>query len=224
MRMARVSYRNIKQLNLPTCSYPSSSTILSAISTATMGSQGQPGASLDVSIIGGGIAGVTLALGLLARGIVPTVYERSESFREVGAGIGFTPNSERAMKVLDPRIHAAFKRVTVQNGTDWFMWMDGFTRKDGHVQSDEDKLIHKMYLGERGFEGCHRADFLEELIKTMPKDTIRFRKSLDAYDDLEDNGRVRLSFTDGSTVDTDVGTARCRNNSEKNLTNEPVFE
>ncbi|KAL8957152.1 MAG: hypothetical protein Q9183_006134 [Haloplaca sp. 2 TL-2023] len=61
-----------------------------------------------------------------------------------------------------------------------------------------------MYLGERGFEGCHRADFLEELIKMMPKDTIRFRKSLDSYDDPGDDGRVRLRFTDGSTVDTDV--------------------
>ncbi|KAL8960314.1 MAG: hypothetical protein Q9183_005484 [Haloplaca sp. 2 TL-2023] len=188
-----------------------------------MGSQGQPGAGLDVSIIGGGIAGVTLALGLLARGIIPIVYERAESFREVGAGIGFTPNSERAMKVLDPRIHAAFKRVTVQNGTDWFMWMDGFSRKDDEMQSDEDNLIHKMYLGERGFEGCHRADFLEELIKMMPKDTIRFRKSLDSYNDPGDDGRVRLRFTDGSTVDTDVGMARCRNDPEKNLTNKPVY-
>ncbi|KAL8737332.1 MAG: hypothetical protein Q9181_001788 [Wetmoreana brouardii] len=169
-----------------------------------MGSMSEPRNEIDVSIIGGGIAGVTLALGLLARGVPATVYERSESFREIGAGIGFTPNSERAMKVLDPRIHAAFKRVTVQNGTDWFMWMDGFTQGDYDAQSNGDKMIHKMYLGERGFEGCHRADFLDELIKMMPKDTIRFCKSLDTIDDLGDNGRVKLKFADGSSADTDV--------------------
>lgn len=175
-----------------------------------MGSLGEPKEGIQVSIIGGGIAGVTLALGLLARGVTPTVYERSKSFREIGAGIGFTPNAERAMKVLDPNIHAAFKRVTVQNGTDWFMWMDGFTQAGSDGESDGDKLIHKMYLGERGFEGCHRADFLDELIKMMPKDTIQFCKSLDTIDDLGGNRRVRLRFTDGSSADTDVGTAHSR--------------
>lgn len=112
------------------------------------------------------------------------------------------------MKVLDPRIHAAFKRVTVQNGTDWFTWMDDFTQGSCVAQSDGEKLIHKMYLGERGFEGCHRADFLDELIKMMLKDTIQFCKSLDAIDDLRRTERVRLRFTDGSSTNTDVGTAR----------------
>ncbi|KAL8759694.1 MAG: hypothetical protein Q9199_000566 [Rusavskia elegans] len=101
-----------------------------------------------------------------------------------------TPHSERAMKVLDPRIHAAFKRVTVQNGTDWFTWMDDFTQGSCVAQSDGEKLIHKMYLGERGFEGCHRADFLDELIKMMLKDTIQFCKSLDAIDDLRRTERM----------------------------------
>jgi salicylate hydroxylase len=76
---------------------------------------------LSVAIVGGGIAGLTLAKGLLKSKLHPKIFERDVSLREIGAGIGFTPNAERAMKVLDPRIHEAFKRVTVQNGTDWFM-------------------------------------------------------------------------------------------------------
>ncbi|KAL4913245.1 hypothetical protein BDW62DRAFT_168763 [Aspergillus aurantiobrunneus] len=43
----------------------------------------------------------------------------------IGAGIGLTPNAEWAMKVLNPEIHVVSKQVTVQNGTDWFIWMDG---------------------------------------------------------------------------------------------------
>ncbi|KAL8989475.1 MAG: hypothetical protein Q9169_008354 [Polycauliona sp. 2 TL-2023] len=174
-----------------------------------------PGNRLDVSIIGGGIAGVTLALGLLARGVRTTVYERSASFREIGAGIGFTANAERAMKVLEPRMHEAFKRVTVRNGTDWFMWMDGFEggeeeRRSGvegeKEDDDDDALIHSMYLGERGFEGCHRADFLDELLKLLPPDTIQFCKGLDAIEDFgAETGKVRLRFTDGSSVETDTG-------------------
>lgn len=156
------------------------------------------GGGLEVAIIGGGIAGVTLALGLLARGIAPTVYERSGSFREIGAGIGFTPNSERAMLILDPRIHAAFRQVTVRNGTDWFMWMDG-------CREGENELIHKMYLGERGFEGCARADFLDELVKLMPRETVHFGRNLDVIVEREDGEGVELRFTDGSAASADIG-------------------
>ncbi|GAQ45880.1 unnamed protein product [Aspergillus niger] len=52
----------------------------------------------EVAIIGAGITGITLALGLLSRGIPVRVYERARDFHEIGAGIGFTPNAEWAMK------------------------------------------------------------------------------------------------------------------------------
>ncbi|KAK5656799.1 hypothetical protein OQA88_4347 [Cercophora sp. LCS_1] len=154
--------------------------------------------ALDVAIIGGGIAGVTLALGLQRRGIQTTIFERGRSFGEIGAGIGFTPNAEWAMKVLDPRIHAAFKRVTVQNGTDWFIWMDGSSSES------DGALIHKMYLGERGFEGCSRADFLDELVKSMPKETVQFSKNLAEIVDRDGSAKVELKFTDGTSADADV--------------------
>ena len=154
--------------------------------------------ALDVAIVGGGIAGVTLALGLLSRGIKTTIYERGRSFREIGAGIGFTPNAEWAMKVLDPRIHAAFKQVTVQNGTDWFVWMDGGSEHEGEV-------IHKMYLGERGFEGCQRADFLDELVKGLPDGTVRFSKNLAQIMDEDAEDKIKLVFADGTSADADVG-------------------
>ncbi|GLA89626.1 hypothetical protein AtubIFM56815_004113 [Aspergillus tubingensis] len=80
----------------------------------------------EVAIIGAGITGITLALGLLSRGIPVRVYERARDFHEIGAGIGFTPNAEWAMKVVDPRIHAAFKRVATPNASDWFQWVDAF--------------------------------------------------------------------------------------------------
>ena len=155
--------------------------------------------ALHVAIIGAGIAGVTLALGLLSRNISVAVYERGSSLREIGAGIGFTANAERAMKLLDPEIHAAFKRVTVRNGTDYFNWMDGVREGGGS------KLIHQMYLGERGFEGCHRADFLDELIKRVPEGVVSFGRNLDAIEDFAEGGRVKLVFADGSVGYADVG-------------------
>jgi salicylate hydroxylase len=160
---------------------------------------GDAPAPIHVAIVGAGIAGITLALGLLARNISVTVYERGSSFNEIGAGIGFTANAERAMKVLDPEIHAAFKRVTVQNGTDWFMWMDGMT------EGEEVGLIHKMYLGERGFEGCHRAQFLDELVKRIPEGVVKFKKNLESLEERSEHGDVVLKFADGSVERADAG-------------------
>lgn len=156
---------------------------------------------LDVAIVGGGIVGAALAIGLLARDINVTIYERSNAFSEVGAGIGFTPNAESAMKVLDPAIHAAFKKVAVQNTTDWFTWSNSGNREEG----DLDEPIYKMYVGERGFEGCHRAEFLNEMLNLIPENRVKFRKSLVAVEDRGDDKKLLMRFQDGTTAQADLG-------------------
>jgi salicylate hydroxylase len=85
----------------------------------------------------------------------------------------------------------------VQNGTDWFIWMDG--------SQEDEALVHKMYLGERGFEGCARADFLDELVKSLPPDTVKFSKNLVEISDADGLDEVELKFSDGSTTSTNVG-------------------
>jgi salicylate hydroxylase len=161
--------------------------------------------SLDLAIIGGGITGICLALGLLSRNIHVTVYERAVGFGEIGAGIGFTANAERAMMELDPRIHAAFKSVAVQNTTDWFQWMDGFSQTEDKPDEMKTELLFKMYLGERGFEGCHRAQLLDELVKLMADGHVKFNKYLETIDDGCDGEKLRLKFYDGTTEEADAG-------------------
>lgn len=162
---------------------------------------------LHVAIVGGGIAGVTLALGLLKRNINVKVYERGRSFHEIGAGIGFTSNAEWAMKVVDPRIYAAFKKVSVQNASDWFTWVDSYTcdnrtKSNGDTQSE---LIYKMYLGERGFEGCHRANFLDELVRFLPEGVVEFQKTLHTIFEGGDDEKLLLKFKDRTTAEADLG-------------------
>ncbi len=53
---------------------------------------------MQISIIGGGITGLTTGLALRKFGIESTVYEQAESINEIGAGIWLQPN---AMKVLE---------------------------------------------------------------------------------------------------------------------------
>ena len=160
---------------------------------------------LHVAIIGGGITGVTLALGLLRRSISFTIYERALSFREVGAGIGFTSNAERAMKAIDPVIHQVFKALATQNKEDWFQWVDGYNHEESNGNDTDEKLIARLYLGERGFEGCRRQDFLERLVELLPDGKLKYEKSLDTVTEEVDTGRLLLNFNDGTVEKTDVG-------------------
>ncbi|KAL4755971.1 uncharacterized protein BDW70DRAFT_29876 [Aspergillus foveolatus] len=159
--------------------------------------------TLDVAIVGGGITGAVLAVGLLSRGLKVKVYERARGFSEVGAGIGFTPNAEWAMKVVDPRIHLAFKKVASRNATDWFTWINSYGGNEAKNGTQEE-LIYNMYLGERGFEGCHRAQFLNELAKLIPEDCAQFCKNLSTIEDRGEDQKIVLKFQDGTIAHADV--------------------
>lgn len=56
--------------------------------------------SRDITIIGAGIAGLTVALALAQRGAQVTVLERAGAFREVGAGLQISPNAGRVLEAL----------------------------------------------------------------------------------------------------------------------------
>jgi 2-polyprenyl-6-methoxyphenol hydroxylase-like FAD-dependent oxidoreductase len=157
----------------------------------------------EVAIIGGGITGLVLAVGLLQRNIKFTIYERAHAFREIGAGIGFTPNAERAMTALNPAIHAAFRKVGAQNDEDYFYYLDGYNHSDANPEHEE--TILKLYLGERGFEGCRRSGFLDELVKLIPAEHVAFDKDLISATETGEHDEIQLSFRDGSTATADIG-------------------
>ncbi len=51
-------------------------------------------------VAGGGIAGLTVALALAARGLPVHVFERTPEFREIGAGLQLSPNATRLLDRL----------------------------------------------------------------------------------------------------------------------------
>lgn len=161
--------------------------------------------SLEIAIVGGGIAGVTLAAGLLARGMSVKIYERASGLHEIGAGIGMSPNAERAMLALDPRVHTAFKDVATPNTEDWFQYVDGY-----HCSADGDgeDLLFKVYLGTRGFEGCRRSDLLDGLAKLVPDGCLEYDRELvdisEPPAEARPGERVTLRFRDGSTAESDL--------------------
>ena len=53
-----------------------------------------------ILVAGGGIAGLTVALALAARGLPVHVFERTPEFREIGAGLQLSPNATRLLDRL----------------------------------------------------------------------------------------------------------------------------
>lgn len=83
--------------------------------------------SIHVAIIGGGITGIAFALGLQERRVGFTLYERNPAFTETGAGIGFSPNAERALKIINPELDRVHKQLTPRtNQEEYFCWVDGY--------------------------------------------------------------------------------------------------
>jgi len=55
--------------------------------------------AFTIAICGGGIAGLSLAIGLLKNNVPFHLYEAAHAFAEVGAGVSFGPNSLRRHEV-----------------------------------------------------------------------------------------------------------------------------
>ncbi|NLU73867.1 NAD(P)-binding protein [Streptomyces sp. HNM0575] len=62
-----------------------------------------PSQSFEVTVVGGGLGGVTAALALRQRGIRVTVLEQAPELGEVGAGIQTAPNASRVLLSLGLR-------------------------------------------------------------------------------------------------------------------------
>lgn len=58
------------------------------------------GSGQNIAIVGGGIAGLALALGLHARGISCRVYEAAPDLKELGVGITLLPHAVRELTLL----------------------------------------------------------------------------------------------------------------------------
>ena len=163
------------------------------------------GKEIKVALVGGGIVGCVTALGLLKRGISVKLYEQARSFREIGAGVSFSTNAQTCMGLTDPNVLAAMKAVSTKYALPYYSFVDGY-----HAQSDDpndicEKEMFQLYAGKMGFNGCHRAHFLDELAKLIPEGTVEFQKRLDSYIVGGDNEEITLKFEDGTTTTADAG-------------------
>ncbi|KAL4767569.1 hypothetical protein BDW60DRAFT_226469 [Aspergillus nidulans var. acristatus] len=160
-------------------------------------------APFHIAIIGGGITGLALAVGLARRNVNFTIYERAASFGELGVGITFTPNAQRAMEALDPRVLECFTRVASAPAGGVLRVVDGVREELGGGREEKGELFQLQVGG--GYKACRRCDFIEQIVQHVPSERVQYGKYLESLRTADDGeGGVVLGFRDGSTAYADV--------------------
>ena len=131
--------------------------------------------SLDVSIVGAGIGGLTAALTLKKSGHNPTIYEKSELLSELGAGVQLSPNANRVFKYLG--IMEDLKKEIFEPEAFQFL-----NYRTGRVLAEHSlkELSTKTY----GFPNydIHRADLQKVLLSAIEKAEIKLVKDFEITD------------------------------------------
>lgn len=161
---------------------------------------------LDIAIIGGGIAGLTLAIALHRRGVRCTIYEQAHEFGEIGAGVSLSRNAISAMEIIDRSVLDAFNTVVTNNQwkskkSSWFDFMDGTSRERAQEGAKHVFAINDPGVGQNA---VHRAHFLNELVKLVPKDIAQFHKRLNHIQKDEASGKMLMKFEDGTVAEADA--------------------
>ncbi|UZJ50784.1 hypothetical protein CBS101457_000104 [Exobasidium rhododendri] len=147
-----------------------------------------------VAIIGGGIGGLSAAIGLLRAGVHVEIFEAAAEFSEIGAGVSFGANARSALTRLGLGEEFEAEATTVPSGI-WFEWRAG--------EGEEQELYATTYSKPLGNVSVHRAKFLQSIAKHVPLDICHFGERLRSISSLT-TGQSRLHFESGNVHDTDI--------------------
>ena len=169
-----------------------------------MGSRETLEKQCSVAIVGGGIGGLTLAIGLLRRNVKVQIYEAAASFEEMGLGLSIGPAAHRTMPLIDPFIREAYDKLVTTHADSpgyehlrqtWFeiIWATG--DKSGDTLLD-------LKAPPSGQTTVRRADFQDALVDLVPPEIRHFGKRLESLS--EDTDAVTMNFKDGTLATADI--------------------
>lgn len=143
-------------------------------------------------IIGGGIGGLCTTIALQQIGIDVRVYERTEAFERVGAGLAVWANAIRALRKLglaDQVIEAGsvFGRAEFRSPSGKILQSGELGASDRHI--DEPNV------------GIHRAELQRVLVLALPAETLRLGMRCIGVE--QDSDKVTIHLANGGTDQAD---------------------
>jgi 2-polyprenyl-6-methoxyphenol hydroxylase-like FAD-dependent oxidoreductase len=149
---------------------------------------------MNITIIGGGIGGLTTALSLQQRGFKVSVYEGASEIKPVGAGISLALNAMLVFQKLglQKALEQAGNRVSVVKITDAQLRPLSVV----HLTSFEEKYhAHNLAI--------HRGDLQRILAEAIGYENIYLSKRLKKVEKTQ-NKSYFLTFEDNSTLETTI--------------------
>jgi 2-polyprenyl-6-methoxyphenol hydroxylase-like FAD-dependent oxidoreductase len=142
-----------------------------------------------ILIAGGGIGGLTAAIALRQAGFGVEVFERAADVREIGAGIGLSPNAIRVLK------HLGLMQPVIERGTviESVISYDSRGEAIGRMPTN---------LSDVPSVCLHRADLQQVLLSALPPDCIHLGAQLTAFE--QSNSGVIARFASGRTASGDA--------------------
>nr|ANA84052.1 zeaxanthin epoxidase [Gladiolus x hybridus] len=148
----------------------------------------------DIVIVGGGLAGLSAALGLHRKGIKSLVLESSDSLRSAGFAFTTWTNAWRALDALGIGDILRHRHLRLLRGT-------ASSSSSGAVTSNL-MLTEEGKLGEHEIRCVRRNILLETMEKELPQGTIRYSSKVVS---IEEEGQLKLlHLADGSILKTKV--------------------
>ncbi|KAI1169852.1 salicylate hydroxylase [Nemania sp. FL0916] len=153
--------------------------------------------NLRIAIIGGGLAGSTLANALKQiPHIEVQVYEAGPTFSERGAAVALSTNGLQALEQIFP-----------PGGKDDLLKKAGAvplnsTRSIVGSGSHAGKIIYDA-AGTESEVVVHRASLLRELVAPLPRDILHPNKKLASINPVPGSHLIRVTFEDGTTDEFD---------------------
>ena len=145
-----------------------------------------------ILIIGGGIAGLTLAIALRQHGFTAELIERSTSWHAIGAGLAVQPNGIRILRALG--MGAAIEHA----GTIIRHW--DFCDQQGEVLCETD--VAELWREVGPFIGIARTELQHVLLAGAAAVPSRLGTSVTSL--TQDEHRVSVGFSDGSAGEYDL--------------------
>lgn len=144
-----------------------------------------------ITILGGGIGGLSTAIALQKIGLDVVVYESAPQIKPLGAGLALAANAIKSLQ----EIGLYEKILPYGKLLDKLIILD---QLGGIITQTDTSKIRSLY-GIDNFT-IHRADLHKVLVEALKPNTLILGKSLKSF--KQNSASVQLEFTDGSSADT----------------------